>query len=399
MLTAAGRRLLELAQKVSSTDGSVVPRLVSCMGKTSTSISQYISADTPLPPPNLSKSQVSALKKWKMGGTSPTILEFDPLELARQITIKEMNIFCSIMPEELLGSEWTKRSGSNALNVRAMSTLSTDLSNLVADTILQYDDAKKRAVIIKHWIKITQKCLELNNFDSLMAIACSLNSSTIVRLRKTWDIVSHKRKDMLKGLQAIVKSDKNYAVLRKRVHDHVPPCLPFVGTYLADLTFVDAGNPATKQLLGAGENDGMAVINFDKHARTAKIIGELQRFQIPYRLTEVPELQEWIQAQIVRVKSSSEHESVQQYYRKSLFSSLARTYMRESVPSRDKTASTPHHQRTGSTFLHGHTPARTACPISRLFRQDGTHFTHHIQHTYSSSNTHRLTLILDLIPV
>jgi len=229
-----------------------------------------------------------------------------------------MNIFCSILPEELLGSEWTKRSGSNAVNVRAMSTLSTDLSNLVADTILQYDDAKKRAVIIKHWIKIAHKCLELNNYDSLMAIICSLNSSTIVRLKRTWDAVSTKRRDMLKGLQAIVEPDKNYAVLRRRLHDHVPPCLPFVGTYLTDLTFVDAGNPCTKQLPGLSDSEGMSVINFDKHTRTAKIIGELQRFQIPYRLTEVPELQEWIQAQIVRVKSSSENENVQQYYRKSL---------------------------------------------------------------------------------
>jgi RasGEF domain/RasGEF N-terminal motif len=318
VLPAAGKRLLELAQKVSSADGPLVPRLISSMGKTSTSIAQYIPADTPLPPAVISKSQIGLLKNWKMGGSNPTILEFDPLELARQLTIKEMNIFCSIMPEELLGSEWTKRSGSNAVNVRAMSTLSTDLSNLVADTILQYDDAKKRAVIIKHWIKIAHKCLELNNYDSLMAIICSLNSSTIVRLKRTWDAVSQKRRDMLKGLQAIVEPDKNYAVLRRRLHDHVPPCLPFVGTYLTDLTFVDAGNPATKQLPGQGDSEGMSVINFDKHSRTAKIIGELQRFQIPYRLTEVPELQEWIQAQIVRVKSSSENENVQQYYRKSL---------------------------------------------------------------------------------
>jgi hypothetical protein len=318
VLPAAGKRLLELAQKVSSHEGPIVPRLVSSMGKTSTSIAQYIPADTPLPPAVVSKSQMALLKNWKMGGSNPTILDFDPLELARQLTIKEMNIFCSILPEELLGSEWTKRSGSNAVNVRAMSTLSTDLSNLVADTILQYDDAKKRAVIIKHWIKIAHKCLELNNYDSLMAIICSLNSSTIVRLKRTWDAVSAKRRDMLKGLQAIVEPDKNYAVLRRRLHDHVPPCLPFVGTYLTDLTFVDAGNPCTKQLPGLGDSEGMSVINFDKHTRTAKIIGELQRFQIPYRLTEVPELQEWIQAQIVRVKSSSENENVQQYYRKSL---------------------------------------------------------------------------------
>jgi hypothetical protein len=317
VLPAAGQRLLELAQKVSSAESPLVPRLISSMGKTSTSIAQYVPADTPLPAVNLSKTSVSVLRNWKMGGSNPTILDFDPLELARQLTMKGMNIFCSIMPEELLGSEWTKRSGSNAVNVRAMSTLSTDLSNLVADTILQHDDVKKRAVIIKHWIKVAHRCLELNNYDALMAIICSLNSSTITRLKRTWEIVSLKRREMLKGLQAIVEPDKNYAVLRKRLQEHVPPCLPFVGMYLTDLTFVDAGNAATRVLPGLGDSEGMSVINFDKHTRTAKIIGDLQRFQIPYRLAEVPELQEWIQAQIVRVKSN-ENETVQTYYRKSL---------------------------------------------------------------------------------
>jgi hypothetical protein len=318
VLPAASMRLLDLARKVSSTDGPLVPRLVSSMGKTSTSISVYVPPDTPLPSPVMSKSQFSTLKSWKMGGSSPSILDFDPLELARQLTIKEMNIFCSIMPEELLASEWMKKTGSNAINVRAMSTLSTDLSNLVADTILHYEDAKKRATMIKHWIKIAQRCMDLHNYDTLMAIICSLNSSTIMRLEKTWDMVSQKRKDALKILQDIVEPTKNHAVLRQRLHDHVPPCLPFVGTYLTDLTFVDIGNPATKQLPGMSGEDSISVINFDKHFRTAKIIGELQRFQIPYRLTEIPELQEWLQAQIVRVRCSNDQNNIQQYYRKSL---------------------------------------------------------------------------------
>ena len=318
VLPAASMRLLDLARKVSSTDGPLVPRLVSSMGKTSTSISVYVPPDTPLPSPVMSKSQFSTLKSWKMGGSSPSILDFDPLELARQLTIKEMNIFCSIMPEELLASEWMKKTGSNAVNVRAMSTLSTDLSNLVADTILQYEDAKKRATMIKHWIKIAHRCMELHNYDSLMAIICSLNSSTIMRLERTWDFVSQKRKDILKVLQDIVEPTKNHAVLRQRLQEHVPPCLPFVGTYLTDLTFVDIGNPATKQLPGMSGEDSISVINFDKHSRTAKIIGELQRFQIPYRLTEVPELQEWLQAQIVRVRCSNDQNNIQQYYRKSL---------------------------------------------------------------------------------
>ena len=56
VLPGAGRRLLELSQKVSSTEGPLVPRLVSSMGQASTSIAQYIPAHTPLPPVNLTKS-------------------------------------------------------------------------------------------------------------------------------------------------------------------------------------------------------------------------------------------------------------------------------------------------------------------------------------------------------
>lgn len=318
-LPPAGKRIKELSQRVSSTDGSLVPRLVSSMGKTSTSISQYIPVDTPMPNPILSKSQQGLLNNWKSGGSCPSFLDFDPLEIARQLTLKQMGIFCSILPEELLGSQWMKKSGASSPNVKAMSSFSTDLSNLVADTILQYPEVKKRAIVIKQWIKIAHQCLELNNYDGLMSIVCSLNNSIISRLRKTWELVSPKRREMLKSLQAVVEPASNNKVLRARLQGHVPPCLPFLGMFLTDLTFVDIGNPATKQLPGSGSNDnGLTVINFDKHTRTAKIIGELQRFQIPYRLTEVPDMQEWIQAQVTRVKESDQGNVQVSYYRKSL---------------------------------------------------------------------------------
>ena len=314
-LPAAGKRLTELAEKVQTVHTSLVPRLISSIGKTNTSIAQYFNPETPMPPAIISKSQLAALKSWKQGGPNVSFLDFDPLELARQITLKESSIFCSILPEELLATEWMKRSGSLAVNVRAMSTLSTDLANLVADSILQLEEPKKRAVLIKHWVKIANKCVELNNYDTLMAIICSLNSSTISRLKKTWEVVSQKTKATLEELKKIVDVSRNYSVLRNRLQNHVPPCLPFVGTYLTDLTFVDHGNQTTRKLTsGAGSMD---VINYDKHVKTAKVISELQRFQIPYRLTEIPELQTWMQDQLVRVRSSGE-KSFQNYYRRSL---------------------------------------------------------------------------------
>ncbi|ORY08939.1 ras guanine-nucleotide exchange protein-like protein [Clohesyomyces aquaticus] len=317
-LPAAGKRLAELTSKVTEVRaGALVPRLVSALGKTGISNTNFSPTDTNVPSPIITKSQLNALRASKEGKSQCSILDFDPMELARQLTIIESKLYCSIRPEELLASEWTKKNGSRALNVRAMSTLSTDLANLVADTILLLEDAKKRAVIIKQWVKISIKCLELNNYDSLMAIICSLNSSMVLRLKKTWELVSAKTKARLEELKTITDVGRNYAVLRQRLQDHVAPCIPFVGIYLTDLTFVDVGNGTTRQLPGEEGRESVSVINFDKHMKTAKIIGQLQSFQVPYRLAAVPEMQDWMDAQIQRVRTSDQA-NVQSYYRRSL---------------------------------------------------------------------------------
>jgi hypothetical protein len=316
-MPAAGKRLAELTSKVTEVRaGALVPRLVSSIGNAGSS-NTFTSADSNVPSSIISKSQLSALRSSKEGRSQCSILDFDPLELARQFTIIESKLFCSIQAEELLALEWTKKSDSKAVNVKAMSTLSTDLANLVADTILHLEDAKKRAAIIKQWVKIAAKCLELNNYDSLMAIICSLNSSMVMRLKRTWELVSVKTKTRLEELKAITDVGRNYAVLRQRLHNHVAPCIPFVGIYLTDLTFIDVGNTTTRQLPGESGQDSVSVINFDKHMKTAKIIGQLQSFQVPYRLATVPEMQDWMEMQIQRVRCSDQA-NVQSYYRRSL---------------------------------------------------------------------------------
>lgn len=343
-LPGAGKRLAELTSKVTEVRaGALVPRLISSIGKTGVSNTVFTPADSNVPSPNITKSQLNALKNNKEGKSQCSILDFDPLELARQFTIIESKLFCAIQPEELLASEWTKKNGSKAINVRAMSTLSTDLANLVADTILVLEDARRRAVIIKHWVKIAVKCLELHNYDSLMAIICSLNSSMVLRLKRTWELVSLKTKARLEELKAITDVGRNYAVLRQRLQNHVAPCIPFVGIYLTDLTFVDVGNGTTRQLPGDTGSEGVSVINFDKHMKTAKIIGQLQSFQVPYRLAAVPEMQEWMDSQIQRVRSSDQA-NVQSYYRRSLLLEPRET------PQVNKVSQSPIEGSSQSTF-------------------------------------------------
>ncbi|EXJ96500.1 hypothetical protein A1O1_01626 [Capronia coronata CBS 617.96] len=344
VLPMAGRRILELADKVSSATSPIAPSWAPVNGKANTSSAAYLDQNAPLPSPVISKSQLTALRAWKMGGSNIGILDFDPLEIARQFTLKASKTFCSILPQELLATEWTKRTSSLAVNVRAMSTLSTDVSNLVSDSVLQLDESKKRAAMIKHWVKIANKCLDLHNYDTVMAIVCALNSTNIKRLKRTWDSVPQKTKSVLGELLKVVGVAKNYSILRQRIQSHQPPCLPFIGVYLTDLTMVDTASPATRPLAtDAGE---ISVINLDKHIKTAKIISDLQRFQIPYRLCEVPELQTWMQDQLIRVRSAGE-KSFQMHYRRSLI-----LEPREPNRSPNPEASHASKEREKFDFLH-----------------------------------------------
>ena len=305
-LPQAGERLVELTRKVTSSYGygTATGQLVSGVGKVSTSIGSQYSYDGTIPEPILTKAQLNALRS---GASTCGITDFDPLELARQLTILASKTFCEIQAEELLSLEWNKKNTAKAQNVRNMCTLNTDLAHVVGDTILGPEDAKRRAVVIKHWSKVAMCCMELNNYDSLMAIMCSLNSSVVQRLKRTWEVVSKKTKARLDELSGIVDFSRNHASLRSRLEKPVAPCLPFLGIYLTDLTFVDAGNPKMRELPGITSASGetISVINFDKHIRMAKIISHLQKFQVPYKLKEVLDMQSWMQTHLQRMREGN----------------------------------------------------------------------------------------------
>lgn len=310
----SGKRLEELARKVSQATGPLVPRQVSTMGKGNTTAPTFVMADSPIPPAILSKSLMVSLRAVSVGG-GPSVTDIDPLELARQFTIKESKIFCAVLPEELVGQEFRcDKRKSSAVNVKALSSLSSVMTAWVADSIMEETDAKRRAAVIKHWIKVCSKCLSLNNYSTLYNIFCALESTSVQRLNKTWPLLSQKYKETMDELRHLTDVARNHAVYRAELRQRVPPCVPFMGLYLTDLTFVDEGNPDTRPLSDAPEGFP-PLINFDKHVKTARILSDIQRFQIPYRLQEVSEMQTWIETQLVRVKRDGSLDSMKLYRR------------------------------------------------------------------------------------
>lgn len=81
-------------------------------------------------------------------------------------------------------------------------------------------------------------------------------------------------------LMVLMSPESNYTKLRTYLHKTIPPCIPYLGIYLSDLTFIEDGNP---------NNITEALINFDKRRRIASVIKEMKEYQqINYYFKDVP---------------------------------------------------------------------------------------------------------------
>lgn len=102
---------------------------------------------TQIPAPIMPKN----LKKLKF-------LDIDATEFARQLTIIESGLYGKIKPTECLNKTWQKKIAPDerepAANVKALILHSNQLTNWVAEMILNQSDVKKRVVVIKHFVSV-----------------------------------------------------------------------------------------------------------------------------------------------------------------------------------------------------------------------------------------------------
>ncbi|KZT73928.1 ras GEF [Daedalea quercina L-15889] len=261
-----------------------------------------------VPRPIMTKSLLNALRQKNFGSIS--ITDFDPLELARQMTTMESQLYCAIKPEEVLESG--KEGATPPVNVKAVTSLSTAITGFVAESILNELDTKKRTSLVKFFIKVADRCNSLSNFSTLRAILAALDSSTISRLHQTWMGLSQKYKVQLEALRKLSDHARNYHEYRSRLRNTAPPAIPFLGLYLTDVTFCREGNPSFRP---SPKSPNKKLLNFNKYHKLARIVQDMQRFQIPYHLKQIPEVQEYLRDAF---EKSARQGDLQDLYRRSL---------------------------------------------------------------------------------
>ncbi|ORZ20438.1 ras guanine nucleotide exchange factor domain-containing protein [Absidia repens] len=224
------------------------------------------------------------------------LLDLDPTELARQLTIKDFKMYSSIRPIECLDKSWSRETTDDAaptaINIRASIEYCNQITSWVSDAILSQNDIKKRCNLIKFWVQVAEKCLELNNFNTCMAILSAFDNSSVGRLKRTWELVGARTSQVLSHIRKIMGANRNFSEYRQLIHSVNPPCIPFLGIYLQDLTFIEDGN---SNVIKKSKD----LINFAKREKTAEVIREIQQYQtLFYKLKTVDEMQAFIRTNL-----------------------------------------------------------------------------------------------------
>ncbi|KPJ11473.1 Ras-specific guanine nucleotide-releasing factor 1 [Papilio machaon] len=215
--------------------------------------------------------------------TKESIETLSALEIAEQMTYLDYQIFSSIHSEEFLGQAWTKADkAERAPHILMMTGHFNHLSNLVISEILKKYTLTGRVAAIEKWAAVADIARCLHNFNGVLQICAALSNTSIFRLKKTWEKVSKTSKQTIEKMQTIISSECRFRILRDALHRCDPPCIPYLGMYLSDLSFIEEGTSNYTP-------DGL--LNFSKMRMIAHVIREIRNFQqTPYKIDHIPKV-------------------------------------------------------------------------------------------------------------
>ncbi|XP_074250695.1 rap guanine nucleotide exchange factor 1 isoform X19 [Saimiri boliviensis] len=192
-----------------------------------------------------------------------TLHDFHSHEIAEQLTLLDAELFYKIeIPEVLL---WAKEQNEEkSPNLTQFTEHFNNMSYWVRSIIMLQEKAQDRERLLLKFIKIMKHLRKLNNFNSYLAILSALDSAPIRRLE--W------QKQTSEGLAeycTLIDSSSSFRAYRAALSEVEPPCIPYLGLILQDLTFVHLGNP--------DYIDGK--VNFSKRWQQFNILDSMRRFQ------------------------------------------------------------------------------------------------------------------------
>ncbi|XP_041368344.1 ras-specific guanine nucleotide-releasing factor 2-like isoform X7 [Gigantopelta aegis] len=209
------------------------------------------------------------------------------MDIAEQLTYLDHQIFMGIRSEELLCQAWMKPDKCHrAPHVLLVSKRFNEVSRLVVSEIVSRSNLQDRVTCIEKWAAIADICRCMHNYNGVLQICAAFVNSSVYRLKKTWEKVPKQTKQMIERLQTLVSSEGRFKNMRDALHRCDPPCIPYLGMYLTDLSFIEEGTPNfTEERL----------VNFSKMRMVAHVIREIKLFQqTSYKIEHHPRVTSYL---------------------------------------------------------------------------------------------------------
>ncbi|KAA0186828.1 hypothetical protein HAZT_HAZT011552 [Hyalella azteca] len=211
------------------------------------------------------------------------LLMLHPIEIARQLTLLEFDLYKSVKPSELVGNAWTKKDKEQrSPNLLKMIHHTNKVTRWVMRCIIDCENFEERVAAMSRVVEIMIMFHDLNNFSGLFEMSSALESASVHRLELT--------KAKLNFLFYAQEVKRRMPVTQKSVYEEAmelgknhckkyleklrsinPPCVPFFGMYLTNIMHIEVGNPDS--LLPHN------LVNFSKRRKVAEITGEIQQYQ------------------------------------------------------------------------------------------------------------------------
>uniref|UniRef100_A0A8C5VWW8 Son of sevenless homolog 1 n=1 Tax=Microcebus murinus TaxID=30608 RepID=A0A8C5VWW8_MICMU len=141
------------------------------------------------------------------------LLTLHPIEIARQLTLLESDLYQAVQPSELVGSK----------------------------CIVETENLEERVAVVSRIIEILQVFQELNNFNGVLEVVSTMNSSPVYRLDHTFEQIPSRQKKILEAAHEL--SEDHYKKYLAKLRSINPPCVPFFGIYLTNILKTEEGNP------------------------------------------------------------------------------------------------------------------------------------------------------------
>ena len=210
------------------------------------------------------KLQVNRVPIYMPTKRDSELFDFKSTELAQQMSVLDADYFIKIELPEVL--RWGKeQSEAFSPNLSRFIGHFNSMSFWIRTLILNESRPQEREKMYKKFLKIMRILKKLNNFTSFLAILSALDSTPVRRLewpKQCTEILAEDCK--------LIDSTSAFKSYRQALSEAKPPCIPYLGLILTDITFIHLGNP---QELPDGK------VNFVKRWQQYNVLDTVRKFK------------------------------------------------------------------------------------------------------------------------